>query len=471
MKARLIVAPLAAGLVVAALTGPANGTAVPIRRVKVADLPGGFAEPRIAVAPDGRRWLATTDPATGTAGVWSSRDAGRTWRRTKAPLPGQTSVSGDVELVVTHTGRVIVSELDSRGGFVTGFTDDGGETWTASTGTGIPDADRPWLAVGPDDSATHQPRVYLLMHNLFSGAAHHEMAVLTSTDGGASFGPPVPIAPPGTQAFLDLQCADSGAPSALLADPVTGGLLAVFGTRTSAAGGCGASLTGTFEINVVGETRIWVARSPDGSLGSWTDTLAYDGGTHTVSSSFETAALDRAGTAYVTFAETALPYPSFARASVRLVSSRRGSGSWTPARTIVPGGAVGTYDPTVVAGAPGTVAIAYFAGHPAGSGAPRWDLELASVTAADASQPRVSTTVLDPRPAYRRSADQMGGSCASGPLVGVQNGFVCHRAPDNFGAALTRACTLTVTYPMSSEAGVGSAAGTWVLNRPGQRYC
>ena len=479
MRARLASALVAAActlaaavpsLAAAAAPSPAAAAAAEGARapVRIAPLPGGFAEPRIAVAPDGRQWLATTDPTTGTAGVWSSRDGGRSWRATPSPLPGQSSVSGDVELAVTRTGRVIVSELDSSGGFVTGYTDNRGETWTTSTGTRLPDADRPWLAVGPDDRVTHQPRVYLLLHNLFSGSAHHEMLVLTSVDGGASFGAPVPIAPPGSQAFLDLQCADSGAPSALVADPVTGGVLAVFGTRTSALGGCGASATGTFEINVVGETRIWAARSPDGSLGSWTDTLAFDGGTHTVSASFETAALDRAGTAYIAFAETAQPYPSFARAAVRYVSARRGATSWSPARTVAPGSPVGTYDPTIVAGAPGRLAIAYFAGHGSGT-APRWDLELADVTGADGPAPRVRRTVLDRRPAYGRSADEMGGSCAGGPLAGLQNGFLCHRAPDNFGAALTRDCHLAVAYPMSREA--GGPDGTWALQVAGRRWC
>src|SRR5207302_199328 len=71
------------------------------------------------------------------------------------------------------------------------------------------------FAVGPDDPATHKPRVYFLYHNLASGEAQHEMWVATSTDGGASFGVPVPIAPPGSDAYFDLQCADSGGPSAI----------------------------------------------------------------------------------------------------------------------------------------------------------------------------------------------------------------------------------------------------------------
>src|SRR5207253_3163196 len=88
-----------------------------------------------------------------------------------------------------------------------------GATWTASSGATLADQDRPWLATGPGN------RVYLLFHNLASGGVEHEMFVSTSTDGGATFAPPVPIAPPGSAAYLDLQCADSGAPSAQTANP------------------------------------------------------------------------------------------------------------------------------------------------------------------------------------------------------------------------------------------------------------
>src|SRR5947208_13757283 len=154
------------------------------------------------------------------------------------------------------------------------------------------------MAVGRDDPVTHKPRVYLLFHNLASGVGQHNMFVATSNDGGASFGPPVPLTLPGSQAYLDLQCSDSGAPSSLNVSPRTDRVFAVWGTRTSVAGGCGASVFGTPAANVVGETRIWVATSTDGSAGSWTDTLAADAGDKTVSASFEPAAIDRAGILY-----------------------------------------------------------------------------------------------------------------------------------------------------------------------------
>ena len=126
--------------------------------------------------------------------------------------------------------------------------------------------------MGPDDPTTHEPRVYLLYHNLGSGSAQHNMFVVTSRDGGATFDAPVPITDPlnSPQAYQDLQCADSGGPSSLSVNPRTGRVYAVWGTRSAPfAGGCGASVFGPFEINVVAATRVWVATSPDNSMGSW----------------------------------------------------------------------------------------------------------------------------------------------------------------------------------------------------------
>ena len=57
--------------------------------------------------------------------------------------------------------------------------------------------------------------MYLLFHNLASGNVQHNMFVSTSKDGGATFGPPIPITLPPGEAYRDLQCADSGGPSTI----------------------------------------------------------------------------------------------------------------------------------------------------------------------------------------------------------------------------------------------------------------
>jgi hypothetical protein len=297
------------------------------------------------------------------------------------------------------------------------------------------------------------------------------MFVATSTDGGASFGAPVPIAMPGEQAYLDLQCADSGAPSALVVGK-GGRLYAVYGTRTSAVGGCGASATGTPEANVVGETRVWVATSPDGSVGSWQNNLAVDAGDKTVSASFEPAAVDRSGDVYVAYAETAHPYPDFSGATVKYVHAGPDAKKWDPPRVVAPAGPVGHYDPSIVAGDAGELALAYYEGVPRAGADPVWFVRAARVSDAGSASPKVVDSSVSAIPAYAQSPNAMGGSCASGPLAGLQNGFTCSRASDDWGLALDSQCLLTVAFPTVMNDAPGADAGTFVATQTaGSRAC
>ncbi|MEA2412356.1 MAG: repeat-like domain [Thermoleophilaceae bacterium] len=430
-------------------------------------LPGaaGGTEPRIAIAPNGTRYVITNDAATGEAVVFASPD-GKSWRRTAA-IPGQGSATIDTDIAIATSGRLVATELDGAGlNFVTAYSDDGGATWTQSTGATTADQDRPWFAAGPGN------RMYLLFHNLASGAAQHEMFVSTSTDGGATFQPPVPIAMPGEQAYLDLQCADSGAPSALVVGR-GGRIYAVYGTRTSPAGGCGASATGTPEANVVGETRVWVGTSPDGSVGSWTNHLAADAGDKTVSASFEPAAVGRDGELYVAYAETAHPYPDFSGASVKYVHAGPDAAKWSAPKVVAPAGPVGHYDPSIVAGDGGELALAYYEGVPRAGADPAWFVRAARVSgAAGAGAPSVVDSHVSDIPAYAQSPNAMGGSCASGPLAGLQNGFACSRASDDWGLALDSQCFLTVAFPTVKNDAPGANEGTFVSTQTGgSRAC
>ena len=424
----------------------------------------GGTEPRIAIAPNGTRYVITNDAESGDAVVYASPD-GAAFHRTAA-VPGQSSATIDTDVAIASSGRLVAVELDAAGlNFVTAYSDDGGASWQQSTGATTADQDRPWLAAGPDN------RMYLLFHNLASGAAQHEMFVATSTDGGATWGPAVPIAMPGEQAYLDLQCADSGAPSALVVGQ-RGRVYAVYGTRTSAVGGCGASVTGTPEANVVGETRVWVATSPDGSVGSWENHLAADAGDKTVSASFEPAAVDRSGEVYVAYAETANTYPDFSGATVKYVHAGPDAKDWSQPQVVSAAGPVGHYDPSIVAGDAGELALAYYTGVPRAGADPSWFVDAARVSGAKASSPGVVESRVSDIPAYSQSPDAMGGSCAEGPLSGPQNGFLCDRATDDWGLALDPGCLLTVAFPTVPNNAPGADGGTFVSTQTaGSRPC
>lgn len=421
---------------------------------------GGFTEPRVAVAPDGDYYATTSRTSTTDQVVFRSADRGASWQQT-AGNPTQQSATPDVEVVTTRTGRLVTTELegvDNTLAILTSYSDDDGKTWKAGSTIGTPvDTDRPWLTVGPDDAVTKQPRVYLTWHNLSSGLAVHEILVATSVDGGASFGVPVPVTLPGDQAFADLQCGD-GYPSSVSADPVTGQIHVAFGTRTSVAGGCGAS---PVQFNIITPTRVWVASSPTGAAGTWTQGLAVDRsatpGT-SLPAIFSPLSVDDAGNAYVVFTESSRPDLV---ADVRYVWSPPGARSWSKPVTLASpeGGAV---MPQVQAGAAGRVAFTWYESTKTATDAP-WTLGVAVTPDARAGEPEVAVSRVSTTTLLKGKAANLVGQCTSGnPASGVLNGLTCGRAPDNHGTAVDADGRLVLTYPSTQ-----APAGTYVATQRG----
>ena len=429
-------------------------------------------EPRVAVAPNGRRFVITND-ATGAAAVFSSTN-GTTWRD-PGSFPQPRSPSPDVDVVATRTGRLIAVELDGIGFRASvAYSDDAGATWNASRLAAFADQDRPWLAVGPDDPSTHAPTVYLMFHNLFSAVAMQEMFVSRSTDGGASFGLPVPIATPGSAAFSDLQCADSSGPSGIAVDHRTGRLYASWTTRTSPAGGCGAQLIDGLSFSVEGSDRVWVATSPDGSPGSWTTSIAVDdsSGGNVVAALFAPMAVDRAGNVYVAYPETPRAYPDYSGAAIRYRWAPPSLSRWSRPVTVVPAGGPGNLLAHVVAGDRGKLVLAYLSGASRPGASIGWYATAAQVLDALGSRPHATRVRLAAFPAYTGTANDLAGACGTGPGAGLKQGLLCPRAADNFGLALDRACRVLVVWPAIVTDGKAGRIGTWVsAQRAGPTIC
>jgi hypothetical protein len=450
----------------------------------------GDTEPRATVTPDGTRYVVTNKG--GPAVVYASTD-GQTWTQTASPLAAQTVGSIDTDIVSTHTGRLIAVELDFGGvNFRSSYSDDKGATWTPVngpgglptpvTGTGIVDQDRPWLAVGPDDPTTHLPRIYVLMHNLVSGVAAHNMYVATSTDNGSSFNPFIPVTTPGTQAYTDLQCADSGGPSNLFTDPASGRVFAVFGTRSSAAGGCGASVTGSFEVNVVAATRVWIATADAASTetpGAWTQSLAVDDATagQIVGMQLAPGAIDSADNLYVLYPESQNPYPDYSGAAIKYVHATESdlvnnpyglSGPatqvWSSPVTVSPAGKPGNLLPHLVAGGAGQLDMAWFHGVTDASNHINWYATAAQTLNAADTSPTISAPVaLASFPAYANvDASAMMGACSTMPPQSFANGFNCVRSTDVWGVAIDKAGNFLVTWPGDGGEFSGSHSGTFV---------
>jgi hypothetical protein len=419
-----------------------------------------FTEPRVAFRRDGTRYVITS-MGTGEAIVFSSRN-GADWDQIPSPA-GQTSPSPDTDIVVTRTGRIIASELEGlpTTSILTAYSDDKGHTWHQSTGMVPIDTDRQWFAVGRDDPATHLPRVYLLWHNLFSGLATHNMYVQTSTDNGATFGAPIPVTLPGSQAFLDLQCGDSGGPSGIVVSPKSGSVIVSFGTRSAdAGGGCGASVTGDTEVNIVAATRHWVASSPDGSLGSWKLSLAVDDSKskHIVAGQLAGLAVDRAGNVYVAYPEAGAA-GTIGNSAVRYVWAKPDLNRWSRPVTVERASPAGHLLVHIVAGDPGRLMLAYMAGVDTLRG-PQWYSVAAAVNGGLGSSPKIRTVKLMSDPAFLGQADELEGRCGFGPTAGIQNGVICSRIPDVYGMAVAPNGLVTIAWPASKDA--GGPGGTYV---------
>ena len=410
-------------------------------------------EPRVTVTPDDRRYVITNRESDGFAIVYRSDDFGGTWNKTPGDFEQGANPTIDVDIVGMRTNRILASELDLQAvSFFDATSDDGGKTYQSSTGGDKSgDTDRQWFAVGPDDPTTHQPRVYLLYHNLASGTAQHNMYVVTSTDGGRTFGIPVPVAQPPGQAYQDLQCSDSGGPSSISVNPKTGRIYVVWGTRTApAAGGCGSSIFGPFEVNVVGATRIWVGTSPDGSPGSWETKLAVDdkGDNKIRGMQLAPGTLDNQGNLYVVYPESLHEYPNYDGAAIKYVALKPDLTPLAGPVTVAPSGGAGNVVPHVVAGDPGKLAFAWYHGEQRGSDKrPAWYTTAAQTLDGLSASPHITTTQVSPIVTYTGTASELMGACGEGPAEGVENGFLCTRSTDVWGVALDGKCRMTITWP------------------------
>ena len=474
LRARNVAIAAAAVVVVPiAVTGGPTGAsgAAPTFTTKLLAGSSGSSEPRVTVTPDGTRYVDTNRAGDGTEIVYASPD-GLTWKQVPGVPPGQTNPTTDVDIVSTRTGRLIASELDFTGiNFITAYSDDKGATWTSSSGTTYADTDRQWLAVGPDDTTTHQPRVYLLFHNLLSGLLTHNMFVMTSTDGGATFGPPVPVAVPPQQDWLDLQCADSGGPSNIFYDKASNRVYVVFGTRSSPAGGCAAQ---PVEINVVAANRVWVvsaAADATATPGAWSPHLAVNdtgtgagGASHITGMQLAPGASDTAGNVYVAYPESINDYPDYDGASIKVVHAAKDDlDHWSAPSVVAPPGGAGNVLPHVIAGAAGKVDVAYYHGVKSGKTTLWYSVASQSLdaltTAPHWTTTQLSNVVVEPS----QSASELMGACMQGQQATL-NGFACGRAADVYGIGLDKCGGLLLAWPAQAHR---STDGTYASQQTG----
>jgi hypothetical protein len=425
------------------------------------------------MAPDGTRYLITgantTDSSKSSLRIFRSPAGSTQWTPTVGQMVGTRVPGPDVAIVAASTGRLVALEEDSAAlSLVINYSDDGGRTWQQSSGLEqLADQDRPWLAAGKHGV------VYLLFHNGFSSNATHNMYVATSTDGGASFGAPVPIAVPGTPAWADLQCADSGGPSALLVNTHSGRLYAIWGSRHGRLGGCGVNPPTPFTL--VPADRVWVATSPNATAGSWTTSLAVDDSKmgSVVGMQLSPAALDAAGNVWLAWTTPPRGFPDDSGAGIAIAHADPKLSNWSAPLTVVAPAGPGHLLAQLVAGAPGRLGLLFLAG--SGQQRTLWRPQVALVTGAMSARAMVRTTLLSQLPDYTGSATDLEGSgCdpSTTPVATVENNPVtCPRSADVIGLTLDGQCRMVATWPSLSPASNSvlgaSVDGTWVSTQTG----
>ena len=446
--------------------------------VRLAGAEGG-TEPQVTVAPDGTRYLisganTTSNSASGSPRIFRSPPGSTKWTPTHGQMVGVRVAGPDVDIAAATTGRLVALEQDSAAlSLVINYSDDGGRSWHQSAGLDqLADQDRPWLAAGPHGS------MYLLFHNGFSSNATHNMYVATSTDGGADFGAPVPVTLPGTDAWADLQCADSGGPSALLVSARTGRIYAVWTTRHGPLGGCGVQPLTPFTL--VPADRVWVATSAVGALGTWTTRLAvdYSATGRVVGMQMSPAVLDTAGNLWLAWTTPPHPYPDDSGAGIAAIHVDPLLRHWSKPITLVPAGQPGHVLAQLVAGTPGRIGLLFLTG--IGGMEPRWYPQVETVTGATGPHPITELATLSKMPDYKGSATALEGSGCdpdTTPVATVENNPVtCARSADVIGMALDKQCRMVVTWPSLSPASSGtlgvSTDATWVATQAqGPRLC
>ncbi len=203
---------------------------------------------RYNISPDGVNWNFVTGQIPGTAG------------------------GGDVVTAVDAFGAYYIMEFCSttQGALQACLhkSTNGGASWTTTTIANVlPNpVDRPWIDVYPKLGATStitstaQTRVYLEYHTFTDGQTY----VNTSTDGGTTFGPPIPVGAGTNTALPDSSC--NTVPSGVAVDQRDGTAYAVWLSGDDVAQntitGCNVTQIGPFN-------KAWVSKSTNDGL-TWT---------------------------------------------------------------------------------------------------------------------------------------------------------------------------------------------------------
>lgn len=351
-------------------------------------------EPTIGVTAAGTAFFGSWTPAHSY--VYRSRDEGRTWLPVTSPLSGAPEsplLSGDPFMWVDQgTGRVF--KIDVALAFQCGkldWSDDEGTTWQSSTiDTCIGNRrlhDHQSLATGPPkgEPTTGYPNV---VHYCL-GAAEGSGSCFRSLDGGQTW-----------------------------KDPVENGLR--FCEGIDGQGTSGQVIVGPDGTAYIGQTsctsegpnadQAWVTISRDGGR-TWEPRLVADGTIELTDDHEASIAVDDAGVVYYALADK--------QRHILLFVSKDSGRTWSGPMDVTRPGVTGAFLPSVVAAAPGRVAILYVGTESEGgmqeaSSNTLWNAYVAvSLNGADADPVFATTYAHEPDDPVNRGA--CVGRCIGSP--------------------------------------------------------
>lgn len=390
---------------------------------------GQLLEPEVISGPDGTIYVTAQEGLPGGVDVWR-RDPGTFEYKhlgkadANEPLTSATGFAlggGDNDVAVTTDGRLLVASLSLVSAPVS-YSTDRGETFTKiELANGLPNVDRMWM------TTVGKSTVYYAYHdNEIS-----QIWLVKSTDGGETWGAPVPVLPPTMlPQWLGVQATVGNVQGDMVADP-DGRVVIPFLSPTDLV------------ANVTPRNK------PNGFYVAVTDTDGSNPQVHAVFEGqtdlmglFPAIASDAAGNLYAAWTD---------KHGVFLSISRDHGVNWSAPRKISTGpGNASTVFPFVIAGSEGRVALAWL-GTAATSNddkTARWIVYYAMSTDALAKDPSWTQVVASDHVVH------VAAVCLDGLTCSATGGD--RRLAEVLQMGLTKDGRVIVAYPDSSSVSIGA---------------